>query len=109
MTLRVTFALAALLSAGALLPSQAHAATLNDCFLMALKQSETLAQSGESIVQADEQYRQALGAVLPKVSLDYSYLRQDDHAYTPAIEASNPSSQQTWAVTLAQPLFHGFS
>ena len=67
-------------------------ATLLDCYHEALRQSETLAQSKESILQAEEMYHQAMGAILPNVSLNYSYLRQDDHAYTPILNEFNPAS-----------------
>jgi outer membrane protein len=89
--------------------ANARAATLKDCFQNALKQSEVLAESGESILQAEETYHLALGAVLPNLALNYTFLRQDDHAYTPALENQSPASQDLWSVTLSQPLFHGFS
>jgi outer membrane protein len=86
-----------------------RAATLDDCYQYALAQSETLANSRESVVQAEQMYHQALGAVMPNASLNYTYLRQDDHAYTPILNEFNPNNQQTWNVTLQQPLFRGFS
>jgi len=100
----LALALASLLFAATL-----RAETLNDCFTDALKRSETLAESGESIVQAEEQLRQARGAILPNLTLNYSYLRQDDHAYTPALAQSDPANQTDLNVTLAQPLFRGFA
>ncbi len=99
---------AALLLLAACAPSLG-AATLDDCFRQALRQSETLAEDHEAILQAREQYHQAIAAVLPNLSLNYSYTRQDDHAYTPILREFNPAQQNVATVTLTQPLFQGFA
>jgi outer membrane protein TolC len=85
------------------LPCAARAATLDDCFQDALKQSETMAESKEAIYQARELYRQAIGAVLPQVAVNYT-------AYTgnSNIAEFNPENQQL-SVSLVQPLFRGFA
>jgi len=88
------------------------AATLDDCFHYALAQSETLAESGESLFQAEEQYHQAIGAVLPSANLNFTYFRQDDHSFyinQTGQLGSTPAGQNRWTVTVAQPLFRGFA
>lgn len=75
--------------------------TLETCFQAALKQSEVLAGQTELINQAEARYRQALAAVLPGVSLQGTYLHQQ--------EKNGPASDQTVAKLAAvQPLFRGF-
>lgn len=108
MTRQTLLCMALVLTAGLGKP-RLGAATLDECFQDALKQSETLAENKESIFQAREQYHQAIAAVLPNVSLNYSYLRQDDHAYSAVLNEFNPASQSQWTVTVAQPLFRGFA
>jgi len=99
----------AVLLALAAAASPAGAASLDDCFKSALKQSEALAESKEAILQAEEHFRQAFGAVLPSASFNYAFMRQDDHALTPSLKASNPVNQSSGNITLGQPLFRGFA
>jgi outer membrane protein len=99
----------AILFALAVAPSLIGAASLDDCFLSALKQSETLSESKEAILQAEEHFRQAFGAIMPSASLNYSAMRQDDHALTTDLKASNPVNQNNGNITLDQPLFRGFA
>jgi len=83
-------------------PFRLGAATLDDCFRQALKQSETLAESQESIYQAREQYRQAWGAILPEVNASYM-------PYTGNSDLASSPENQYLAVNLVQPLFRGFA
>ncbi|MGH7441101.1 MAG: TolC family protein, partial [bacterium] len=109
MTRIFLFGATALLVALPLFPTAAPAATLDDCFQQALKQSETLAEDHEAIAQAREQYHEAIAAVLPNVGLNYDYLRQDDHSVGATTAEFNPVQQNTATLTLTQPLFQGFS
>ncbi len=50
---------------------------LGQCYKSALKRSETIAISEESVVQAEEQFRQAWQSIPPKISLHGQLLWQD--------------------------------
>ncbi len=82
--------------------------TLNDCFKAALKRSEVLATQQELVVQAEENYHRAWGAILPDVNGSYSYFRQHAPGLTNLGNTSNSVGQQTLAITADQPLFRGF-
>jgi outer membrane protein len=84
----------------------ADGATLQDCFKDALVQSETLAEAHEDLVQDEERYKQAIGAIMPTIGLNYTYMRQDDHSYV--FPDTNPVNQSTFKATADQPLFRGF-
>ncbi|MBF0485735.1 MAG: TolC family protein [Candidatus Omnitrophica bacterium] len=77
--------------------------TLNDCYQMALKQSETVAIQKEFIKEAEGQMLQSLSTALPKVFYSYSQQWQDVPKTTWNSQYS-PSS----VFTLSQPLFTGF-
>jgi outer membrane protein len=78
---------------------------LQSTYQAAVKRSETVGIDVELINQAEERYQQALGAVLPNVSLVGSYLRQQ----VPD-SASNlyPAGQPLLKLQATQPLFRGF-
>jgi outer membrane protein len=73
--------------------------TLEEAFRAALRRSETLATQQELVVQAEENYKQAWGSILPAVGASYSYLRRD---------TQSSATGQTAKVTIDQPLFRGF-
>jgi outer membrane protein len=79
--------------------------TLQQTFQAALARSETIGIDIELINQAEERYRQALGAVLPNVSVVGSYLRQE----TPdSASTLYPAGQPLLKIQATQPLFRGF-
>jgi outer membrane protein len=81
--------------------------TLDDCFKAALKRSDVLAAQQELVVQAEENFHKAWGAILPSINGSYSYF----HANAPGQvsgNTSNSTAQQTMAITADQPLFRGF-
>ncbi|MBF0478046.1 MAG: TolC family protein [Candidatus Omnitrophica bacterium] len=75
---------------------------LDDCYKLALKQSETLAINREKIIQAEAHFLQALGTALPQVSLS----RTDTRHYSDNSPSSNKSFEQKFIFT--QQLFAGF-
>jgi len=77
---------------------------LGECYEAALKRSEVLADQAELVLQAEEQYRQAWGALLPSLSASASYLRQDAAATNPP---TDPVQRQA-RVSASVPLFRGF-
>lgn len=80
--------------------------TLEQCFQAALKQSETVGGQSELIKQAEANYSQAIGAVLPNISGSATYQWQED---TPAAVANIfPNPSKTAKLTVVQPLFQGF-
>lgn len=80
--------------------------TLESSYQAAIKRSETVGIDIELINQAEERYRQAIGAVLPNVSVVGSYLRQQ----IPDNAASNlyPAGQPLLKLQATQVLFRGF-
>jgi len=80
-----------------------QALTLSDSFQMAKKNTEALPFQEEAIKQAEEKYRQALGAILPTVSGLASYQWQ---AAAGGGQFS-PTRQPLVRVSAQQPLFRG--
>jgi outer membrane protein len=78
------------------------AATLADCYQAALKRSQTLAVSFEAIAQAEERYKQAMGSVLPSVSVIGQLFTQASPLGTVV-----PTNQNQYRFTANQPLFQG--
>jgi outer membrane protein len=80
--------------------------TLRASYEAAIKRSETVGIDIELINQAEERYRQAIGAILPNVSVVGSYLRQEQ----PDTGASNlyPGGQPLLKIQGTQVLFRGF-
>jgi len=86
-----------------------EALTLTNCFKAALKRSEVLSTQKELILQAEEDYNRARGAILPAVNASYSYVRQDTQGSTTSGNTQSSAGQQTAKITANQPLFRGFS
>lgn len=86
--------------------SAAEPYSLDDCFLLALKQSELIATQSELVSQSEEQYKEARAALFPLITGSASYLVQQAPS---SITASNnsPAEQTTAKLTAAQPLFRG--
>jgi outer membrane protein len=83
--------------------------TLKDCFKAALKRSEILATQRELIVQAQENYHRAWGAIMPTVSGSYTYFHQNAPGLTSSGNSTSSTEQETAGLTADQPLFRGFS
>jgi len=83
--------------------------TLKDCFKAALKRSEVLATQQELIVQAEETYHRAWGAILPTINSSYTYFHQNAPGFTSSGNTTTSAGQQTLTLTADQPLFRGFS
>lgn len=81
---------------------------LTDCFKAALKRSEILATQQEMVIQAEENYHRAWGAILPAVNSSYSYLRRNAPGFTSSGNTASSVGQQTLKITATQPLFRGF-
>ena len=82
--------------------------TLKDCFKAALKRSEVLATQQELVIQAEENYHRAWGAILPSVNGSYSYLRQNAPGLISSGNTESSVGQQTLKIIADQPLFRGF-
>src|SRR4051812_41327355 len=78
-------------------------ATLEQSFQSALTRNETIGEQLESVVQAEERYRLAVGSVLPQISAVGSFLQQQD------VGQSNlsPASQPLLKIMANQALFRG--
>ena len=75
--------------------------SLGKCFLETVSRSESLAYEEEKVVQAEEQYSQALSLLFPKLGGSLSYSRSDA-SVTPAPDST------TFKLTASQSLFNGF-
>jgi outer membrane protein len=73
-------------------------ASLDGCYQAALRRSQTLAVSFESIAQAEEHYKQAMGSVLPSLKVSGQLFSQSEP----------PSNQNQLEFSAVQPLFQGF-
>jgi outer membrane protein len=82
--------------------------SLKDCFKAALKRSEVLATQQELVIQAEENYRAAWGAILPSVTGSYSYFHRHAPDLTSSGNTDSSSGQQTLKIMADQPLFRGF-
>lgn len=86
--------------------------SLEECYRYALQRSETVAISEQEIARAQAIYTQALGSVLPKLSINVNELLQDSSANTDGAGTVGSTftqfSRPSVAVTLTQPLFRGF-
>lgn len=91
----------------------AEGVDLDECFLMAVRRSETLQMKEEDIAQAAAKYKQLLGGILPQVTFKATEMIQ----HTPQSDiAANPSVSSTFirrstpytAFNLTQPIFSGF-
>jgi outer membrane protein len=82
--------------------------SLNDCFKAALKRSEVLANQQELIVQSEETYHRAWGAIRPAINGSYSYFYQHAPGLSSSGNTGSSAVQQTTRITADQPLFKGF-
>ena len=78
--------------------------TLQDCYRMALKQSEEVAIRAELIAETEGRFQQALSGILPKVSFSSVDKRQDGNGGSAFTRRSLPERK----FTFSQPLFSGF-
>ncbi|MEI6971865.1 MAG: TolC family protein [bacterium] len=81
--------------------------SLKDCFRAALKRSEVLASQQELVIQAEENYHRAWGAILPAVNGSYSYFHQNAPGLTSSGNTKTSAGQQTLSIAADQPLFRG--
>lgn len=84
--------------------SEGEGLTLMDCYRLALKQSETTAISREAVRETEARFLQAVSGILPKVSFESSYMRQDVTGSSSSVLREVPESK----FTFSQPLFSGF-
>jgi len=82
--------------------------TLKDCFKAALKRSEVLANQQELVLQAEETYHRAWGAIRPAVNGSYSYFYRHAPGLTGSGNTDSSAGQQTLKIMGDQPLFRGF-
>jgi len=86
--------------------------SLADCYHAALKHSDEVAISDEEIHQAETQFTQALGSVLPKIALLVKEELQDPASTTSATNTFQQTftrlSTPSVAVNMQVPIFHGF-
>ena len=82
--------------------------SLKDCFKAALKRSEVLSTQQELVIQAEENYRRAWGAILPSVTGSYSYFYRNAPDLTSSGNTFSSAGQQTLTIMAQQPLFRGF-
>lgn len=83
------------------------AITLNDAFKAAVDKTETVPIQQSEVIQAQERVTTGVGRVLPNLSFQASYLRQE--APDTGTNAFNRPDQSAAKFTLVQPLFHGFA
>jgi len=76
--------------------------TLDDCFKLALKQSELIAVDAEKINQAEAHFLEAFGALLPHVS----FSRTDTRQHSSSLPGYNKRFDQKFV--FQQQLFSGF-
>ena len=80
---------------------------LDEVFAAALRRADSVAISVELVRQAEEQYKQAFGAMLPTVNASYVVTRQKPirNAFGASLA---PAYQPLAKITATQPLFVGF-
>ncbi len=78
--------------------------TLQDCYRMALKQSEEVALREELITETEGRFQQALSGILPRVSFSSSDKRQDGSGASAFTLKHVPERK----FVFSQPLFSGF-
>ncbi len=86
--------------------------SLQECYDLALQRSETVAISEQEIAVAQAIYTQALGSVLPKLTINVQELLQDSSANSSGAGSVGSTftqfSRPSVAVNLTQKLFQGF-
>ena len=78
--------------------------TLDDCVVLALKRSETIAIQQEILRQTEGRFLQALSGVLPRATFEASEKRQDGNGASSSTLREVPERK----FILTQPLFSGF-
>jgi outer membrane protein TolC len=86
-------------------PREPRALTLQQCYALALKQSEVIAQDAERIKEAEARFLQAFGSLLPHVSFQLSKINQDSGI---AFSSLNENGGTLRAFVFQQTLFSGF-
>jgi len=79
--------------------------TLDECYRLALKQSETIAINSETIREAEARFAQALGTILPQVSFVWTQTNQDSEK---AFSSFNHNGSFESKFVFKQILFSGF-
>ncbi len=79
--------------------------SVKEAYQAALKRNEDVANQVELVNQAEERYKQAMGAIAPTLNFLGSYTKQDNGSTAAAIY---PTDQQTYRINATQPLFRGF-
>lgn len=96
---------------GTKVPAAGPKMTLLDCFQSALKKSETIPISDAEITAARGRYAQALGSILPQLSINASEFLQDTSGNSSADSTIGSTftrfSRPEVAITLNQPIFQG--
>jgi len=82
----------------------ASSLTLSDCLKLALVRSEDLLAGGEGLLIAREKEREAIGNLLPKVSLDWEYARDSDVVRFGGSKIKPRATSEYW-LSVRQPLF----
>ena len=82
--------------------------SFSEALKAALKNSESLKASAESVVQAEESYRRVLSGLLPQISLLASYQVQDASGITGLQRSFFPVTQPQARINATQALFRGF-
>ena len=91
-------------SEGAPTPPQPNQLTLEECYQLALKRSETIAIQREMLEEAQGRFMQALSGILPRASFVLSERRQDGSGESAFTLRRVPEQR----FTFSQPLFGGF-
>ena len=87
-----------------ILPAESTGLTLQECYRLALKRSETVAIQKEIIKEAEGRFWRSLSGALPKVAYEINETRQDGSGATNFTLSRIPERK----FTLSQPLFSGF-
>jgi outer membrane protein TolC len=83
--------------------------TLKDCYQLALQRSEAVKYSEEDIRLIRAKYQEVLGAVMPRLTVTATETLQERISTTDGFSTTfNRFSTPSVAVTLTQPIFHGF-
>jgi len=89
-----------------LFAQQSFAISLNEAFTEALRKNEVVGQGQARIDQADARHSQMIGAVLPNIGFNASYLLQPQLSDSIA-QAFFPNEQSTVSLGVTQPIFRG--
>lgn len=83
--------------------------TLKECYQLALQRSEVVKYSEEDIRLIRAKYQEILGAVMPRITVMGTETLQEKTSSTSGFSTTfNRFSTPSIAVTLTQPIFHGF-